>query len=167
MKKVIVLLLATCLLINLVACSSSGITIGEFEWELDQTFKVENTGRKTTFSANFDNVKVNGSADKDGNVKSITMSYHNLETERLSNKENILELVTDFNWTMAEIDEAGCVADFMQLCNLVGLKMDRWESIEDCVGAFVTGKTISANGWTASVKIKASENSVDLIFKYK
>lgn len=167
MKKVIVLLLSICLLFNLVACSSSGITIEEFEREFDQSFKVENKGRKTTFSANFDDIKVAGSADKNGNVKAITVSYRNLETERLSDSENIVELLTDFNWTIAELDEAGCAADFMSLCDIVGLEMDSWENIESCVEAFVTGKTISVNGWTASVEIKASESTVDLIFKYK
>ena len=84
MKKVFVLLLAICFIVSLIGCSSpSGIVIEEFEDALDLNFEVEAKGRDLAFSANSSTESVTGLADKDGNVKSLTFSISNLETELL------------------------------------------------------------------------------------
>ena len=161
MKKTMIVW-ALCLAVLISACSGpkSGVTIEQVQALCQEhlgdgcaDFVIEDSESEpgkhfSCFSMDsIHSILVQGSTDREGNVKNIMLMHQNVNVEQLSNESGLAELlITDSNnMTRADIRVLECLIGVVFLCDVIGAEENI--KVGDIMDVFLKSDTIEYSGW--------------------
>lgn len=179
MKKLFVVLLTLCMLFSMTACFSSpvsGITIADLESGfsiIEPSFEVRESqnGDDLCFSSITSDfiatITITGYADKNQNVKSVTILNEDVDTSLLSTTSSIKNTVRkpSEKMTLNDLGACYCFIEVLDLYKIFGGSDEFSE--DDFFAVFANGKELVVNGWTISVRMDSSSETVEVNAEYK